>query len=71
MSGSHSPDGSPTTSAPVRPSRGPVTAVLDLFSSVRFGITLLSALFVYMSVGTSSIPRRGGTSSCGSGVRSR
>jgi hypothetical protein len=55
MSGSPSSDGSPTAPAAARPARGPVTAVLDLFSSVRFGIVLLSLLFVYMSVGSAGI----------------
>ena len=30
--------------------RGPIGALLDLFSSVRLGIVLLVILFVYMSI---------------------
>jgi hypothetical protein len=33
----------------------PIRAILDLFSSVRFGIVILAALFVYMSVGSAGI----------------
>lgn len=33
----------------------PIQAIYDLFSSVRFGITLLSILFVYSSVGSAGI----------------
>ncbi|MBM3886286.1 MAG: hypothetical protein FJ361_10715, partial [Gemmatimonadetes bacterium] len=33
----------------------PIRAILDLFSSVRFGIAILAALFVYMSVGSAGI----------------
>jgi hypothetical protein len=35
--------------------RAAIRPVLDLFSSVRFGIVLLSLLFVYMSVGSAGI----------------
>lgn len=42
---------------PARPGRlpAPIRAIYDLFSSVRFGITLLSILFVYSSVGSAGI----------------
>ena len=55
MSGSQNSHETDPANAPLRPSRGPVSAVLDLFSSVRFGIVLLSILFVYMSVGSAGI----------------
>ena len=35
--------------------RGPVGAVLDLFSSVKFGIWLLVVLFIYSSIGSAGI----------------
>ncbi|MFM9098570.1 MAG: hypothetical protein ACKOQW_09795 [Phycisphaerales bacterium] len=34
---------------------GPFRPILDLFSSVRFGIAILAVLFVYMSVGSAGI----------------
>lgn len=51
----------PPTSQGRRPSRGPVTLFLDLFSSVRLGIVLLVILFVYSTVGSAGIilPTRG------------
>ncbi len=36
-------------------SRGPLTLLLDLFSSVKLGITLLVILFVYSTVGSAGI----------------
>ncbi len=36
-------------------SRGPLTLVLDLFSSVRLGITLLAILFVYATIGSAGV----------------
>lgn len=36
-------------------SRGPLGATLDLFSSVKLGITLLVLLFIYMSVGSAGV----------------
>lgn len=36
-------------------SRGPVTLLLDLFSSVRFGIILLVLLFIYMAIGSAGL----------------
>lgn len=38
--------------------RGPIGALLDLFSSVWLGIALISALFVYMSAGSAIPPLR-------------
>lgn len=38
-----------------RSPRGPVTLLLDLFSSVKFGIVLLTILFVYSSIGSAGI----------------
>jgi hypothetical protein len=35
--------------------RGPIGALLDLFSSVRLGIVLLVILFVYMSIGSAGL----------------
>jgi hypothetical protein len=43
---------------PARPARGPFGMLLDLFSSVWFGITLISVLFVYMSIGSAIPPLR-------------
>lgn len=43
---------------PAQTRRGPLRAVLDLFSSVWLGITLISVLFVYMSVGSAIPPAR-------------
>lgn len=43
---------------PARRRRGPLRALLDLFSSVWLGITLISVLFVYMSVGSAIPPAR-------------
>ncbi len=37
------------------PMRGPVRALLDLFSSVKFGVGLLVALFIYMSIGSAGL----------------
>jgi len=48
------PDRPADPASPV-PARGPVTWLLDLFSSVRLGVTLLVLLFVYMSVGSAGI----------------
>lgn len=58
MSTPQEPDEAPqiTGSTPARRrGRGPLTAVLDLFSSVRLGIVLLSVLFVYATVGSAGI----------------
>ena len=38
-----------------RARRGPVAALLALFSSVKLGIALLSLLFVYCSIGSAGI----------------
>jgi hypothetical protein len=38
-----------------RARRGPLTAVLDLFSSVWFGVILLAVLFVYMTIGSAGV----------------
>ncbi|MFO0829612.1 MAG: hypothetical protein U0572_15845 [Phycisphaerales bacterium] len=43
----------PDLPAPSR--RGPIRGLLDLFSSVQFGIVLLAILFVYMTVGSAGI----------------
>lgn len=43
---------SPQRPSSRQPGRGPLRAVLDLFSSVWLGVWLLVALFVYMSVGS-------------------
>jgi len=40
---------------PKTATRGPIGAVLDLFSNVRFGIVLLVILFVYMSIGSAGL----------------
>ncbi|MGB0717113.1 MAG: hypothetical protein ACPGXK_14635 [Phycisphaerae bacterium] len=50
-------NGAPNIASPSgrRSPRGPVTLVLDLFSSLWFGITLLVLLFIYCSVG-SAVP---------------
>lgn len=45
-----------TAATGVRASRrGPVTLVLDLFSSVRFGIVLLTLLFLYATIGSAGV----------------
>ena len=44
-----------TESAPMRPRRGLFMWILDLFSSVRFGILLMVLLFIYMSVGSAGL----------------
>jgi len=51
----------PLTSASTRPARGPITLTLDLFSSVKLGITLLTLLFIYCTIGSAGIvlPTRG------------
>jgi len=48
----------PTDSVPpaATPSRGPLGALLDLFSSVWLGVWLLSILFVYSWVGSAGVP---------------
>jgi hypothetical protein len=43
------------TAPTLRPGRGPITALLDLFSNVRFGIVILSALFVYSWLGSAGV----------------
>ncbi|MFG0273464.1 MAG: hypothetical protein ACF8QF_00225 [Phycisphaerales bacterium] len=43
---------------PTRPARGPIAILRDLFSSVWFGIALISVLFIYMSVGSAIPPMR-------------
>ncbi len=56
MSGSPSSEESSPANAPLRATvRGPLGALLDLFTSVRFGIVLLVLLFIYMSVGSAGI----------------
>ncbi len=52
----------PEPSSPKRIARrGPLRIVLDVFSSVRFGIVLMSILFVYCTIGSAGIllPTRG------------
>lgn len=39
----------------VRKRRGPFLAILDLFSSVWFGITLMVLIFIYLTVGSAGI----------------
>lgn len=39
----------------MRPPRGPIAWVVGLFSSVRFGIVILTALFLYSTVGSAGI----------------
>ncbi|MGP1309996.1 MAG: hypothetical protein ACTS27_07360 [Phycisphaerales bacterium] len=46
------PSSTPTTRPPGPKRKGPVRRVLDLFSSVWLGIWLLTALFIYMSIGS-------------------
>jgi hypothetical protein len=41
--------------APIARSRGPLWALLDLFSNVRFGIVLLTLLFFYCSIGSAGV----------------
>ncbi len=41
--------------ADARAPRGPLTRLLDLFSSVRLGVSLLVVLFVYSSIGSAGI----------------
>ena len=54
-------DTTPTTTEPTMARRslphvgGPLAPVIDLFSSVRFGIVLLVLLFLYMSIGSAGI----------------
>lgn len=49
-------DSTPDPVAGTQPARrGPITALLDFFSSVRLGIVLLVLLFVYMSIGSAGI----------------
>ncbi|MCH2160934.1 MAG: hypothetical protein MK085_03570 [Phycisphaerales bacterium] len=44
---------SPESAAPR--TRSPIMAVLDLFSSVKFGIVLLVLLFIYMTIGSAGL----------------
>ena len=44
-----------STDSTVRPARGPLGMLLDLFSSVRFGIVLLVILFIYMTIGSAGV----------------
>ncbi len=37
-------------------SRGPLTLLLDLFSSVRLGISLMIVIFIYSSIGSAGVP---------------
>lgn len=37
--------------------RGPVTWLLDVFSSIRLGVTLMVLIFIYSSIGSAGIPR--------------
>jgi hypothetical protein len=46
------PEPTPSTSRARSESRGPFRAVLDLFSSVWFGVAILVVLFIYMSIGS-------------------
>jgi len=39
-----------------RKPRGPLTLLLDLFSSVRLGISLMIAIFIYSSIGSAGLP---------------
>ena len=48
------PAEAPRNDPPAAP-RGPVRAVLDLFSSVKLGIWLLVLLFIYSSIGSAGI----------------
>jgi len=48
------PAEAPRNDPPAAP-RGPVRAVLDLFSSVKLGIWLMAILFVYSSIGSAGI----------------
>ncbi len=53
-------DTTPTTAPPMARRSlprvgGPLAPVIDLFSSVRFGIVILAVLFLYMSVGSAGI----------------
>src|SRR5690606_37968585 len=43
------------TASPAKP-RGPITMLLDLFSSIWFGVILLTLLFLYCSIGSSGVP---------------
>jgi hypothetical protein len=42
---------------PYRAPRGPIRLLLDLFSSVWLGVSLLAILFVYSSIGSAGAPR--------------
>ena len=42
-------------SSRVRPSRGPLGSLLDLFSSIWLGVTLLTLLFLYCSIGSAGL----------------
>src|SRR5688572_724746 len=48
----------PSSHAPqhVRGGRGPIGLVMDLFSSVWLGVSLLSLLFIYSAIGSSGVP---------------
>src|SRR5439155_1609375 len=39
-----------------QPRRGPLRIILDVLSSVRLGIVLLTMLFVYSSIGSAGVP---------------
>lgn len=48
------PDPSDSLFGP-RPRRGPIALLIDLFSSVRFGIVLMVVLFIYCTIGSAGI----------------
>ena len=43
---------------PGHDARGPIALLLDVFSSIWLGVTLLSLLFIYSAMGSSGVPTR-------------
>jgi hypothetical protein len=41
-----------------RAAKGPLTRVLDLMSSIWFGVTMLTLIFLYSSLGSAMPPLR-------------